>query len=83
LLLIDEEAALKAIPGMLPKDDTIRQEALDVIKHVLSASGPVDGEVAARLHRITRLFQSDDIAAGAENVMPLAPLHLEAQSKAS
>jgi hypothetical protein len=83
LLLIDQEAALAAIPKMLPDDAAARQRMLDIIKRVLTACGPLDGEDQARLARITRLFELDDAAAGPENVIALSPTKPEIQSKAS
>jgi hypothetical protein len=83
MLLIDEDAALLAIPKLLPQDAAIRRQALDVIKRVLSAAGPIEGEVQARLLRITQLFDASDSAASGENVVPLPPARPEAQSRAS
>jgi len=80
LLLIDQEAALAAIPKMLPDNAVARQQMLDVVKRVLTACGPLDGEDQARLTRITRLFQSGDAAA---DVIALSPMKPEIQSKAS
>ena len=83
LLLIDQEAALAAIPKMLPDNAVARQQMLDVVKRVLTACGPLDGEDQARLARITRLFESDGAAAGPENVFALSRMKPEIQSKAS
>ena len=62
LLLIDQDAALAAIPKMLPEDTEVRRLALDAIKRVLTAFGPLDGEDQARLARITRLFDPGNAA---------------------
>jgi hypothetical protein len=83
LLLIDQEAALAAIPKMLPDDAAVRQQMLDIIKRVLTAHGPLDGEDQARLARITRLFGLGDAAAGVEKVIPIPSTRPELQSKAS
>jgi hypothetical protein len=80
LLLIDQEAALAAIPKMLLDNAAARQQMLNVIKRVLTACGPLDGEDQARLARITRLFESGDAAA---DVIALSPMKPEIQSKAS
>jgi hypothetical protein len=82
LLLIDQEAALQAIPTMLPEDAATRQQALDIVKRVLTACGPLDDEDQARLARITRIFGLGD-AAEAGNIVPLSPTRLEVQIKAS
>ena len=46
MLLIDEDAALAAIPTMLPDDAGARRQALDILKRVLTAAGPIEGEDA-------------------------------------
>jgi hypothetical protein len=83
LLLIDQDAALAAIPKMLPDDLETRRLALDAIKRVLTAFGPLDGEDQVRLARVTQLFDLGDAAVGVENVVPLSPARPEFQSKAS
>jgi len=83
LLLIDQEAALAAIPKMLPDDAAARQRMLDIIKRVLTACGPLNGEDQARLARITRLFGLGDAAGGVEKVIPIPSTRPELQSKAS
>jgi pimeloyl-ACP methyl ester carboxylesterase len=83
LLLIDQEAALAGIPKMLPDDTASRQQMLDVIKRVLTACGPLDGEDQERLARITRVFGLNDAAAGVEKVIPISSTRPELQSKAS
>jgi hypothetical protein len=56
MLLIDQEAALAAIPALLPPTAEERQAALAAIRDVISASGePVD-EAADKLKRIIKLF---------------------------
>ncbi len=56
LLLLDEEAALAAIPKMLPTSPDQRRKGLAVISEVLKAGGEVSGEVGERFLRIARLF---------------------------
>ena len=55
-LLLDEEAALTAIPRMLPADAKARDEMLGRIQRVVSAIGQPDGARAERLARIEALF---------------------------
>jgi hypothetical protein len=57
MLLIDSEGAIAAIPALLPPDADLRHKACEAIKRVLSAPGEVTGEPAARLRRITQLFE--------------------------
>jgi hypothetical protein len=56
MLLIDEEAALTAIPKMLPADADERRNAFAAIRQVFAAGGEIGWEAAERLTRITRLF---------------------------
>ena len=44
MLLIDQEAALAALPSMLPPDGETRREAFELIKQVLGASGELSAE---------------------------------------
>ncbi|WP_295441765.1 DUF3141 domain-containing protein, partial [uncultured Thiodictyon sp.] len=55
-LLLDEEAALAAIPQMLPADAAARSEALALIRQVVSATGEVTGHRGEHLARIEALF---------------------------
>ena len=48
LLLLDEEAALAAIPKMLPTSADQRRQGLAAISEVLNASGEISGEVGER-----------------------------------
>jgi hypothetical protein len=54
MLLLDPEAAVAAIPDLLP--DRERRRALATVREVLSARGEIIGEVAGRLQRIARLL---------------------------
>ena len=56
MLLIDEEAALAAIPGLLPKDIDDRRAALGKLRDVLEAGGTLNAEAIDRLQRVTALF---------------------------
>jgi pimeloyl-ACP methyl ester carboxylesterase len=62
LMLLEPEAALAAIPRLLPPNSEERQQALAAIQHVLSASGDISGEVAERLKRVTALFETSAAA---------------------
>ena len=82
LLLIDQDAALAPIPKMLPEDTEVRRLALDAIKRVLTAFGPLDGQDHERLERIARLFNLGNTAVSVENVISLSPARPEVQSRA-
>jgi pimeloyl-ACP methyl ester carboxylesterase len=60
MLLLDTEAALSAIPSMLPPEPEIRNKALDLIRQVLSARGEFSADDRERLQRIGRLFGKED-----------------------
>jgi pimeloyl-ACP methyl ester carboxylesterase len=69
MLLIDREAALAAIPKLLPKSVDARRKAFAVIQEVLSASAEISGDVAGRLQQVAGLFGLD--AADTSNITPL------------
>jgi len=56
MLLLDREAALAAIPKLLPDSMEERRRAFALIGEVLSASAAISGEVARRLNEIAGLF---------------------------
>jgi hypothetical protein len=80
LLLIDSEAAIAAIPSMLPPDAETRREAFDLIKQVLSARGELSTTDRERLQRVSRQFGLEEGPPISRNltVVPPAP-----QAKAS
>ena len=75
MLLLDQEAALAAIPKLLPDDAKARQAAFAAIREVLSASAAISGEVAKRLKRVAELFGVDagELSDKASNVAPFDP----------
>jgi Protein of unknown function (DUF3141) len=78
LLLIDQEAALAAIPSMLPPDADARQKAFGLIKQVLAARGAFSAEESARLGEVARLFGIDE-----GGITPFPQVRKERQAKAS
>jgi len=56
MLMIDEEAALDAIPALLPDALDDRREALATIRGIIEASGAPGDAPAARLQRVSALF---------------------------
>jgi hypothetical protein len=60
MLHIDRDAALAAIPSMLPADAETRTEAFGLIGQVLAATGPLSAEDNARLAQVGRLFGVGD-----------------------
>jgi pimeloyl-ACP methyl ester carboxylesterase len=56
MLLLDREAALAAIPKLLPENMGERRKTFAAIQEVLSASAEISGEVARRLKQVAELF---------------------------
>ena len=75
MLLLDHDAALAAIPKMLPGDVNVCREAFQAIEQVLSASADVTGERAKRLRQVAGLFGigAVDGSEAASNVAPFDP----------
>jgi len=75
MLLLDQEAALAAIPKLLPDNTDNRRAAFAAIREVLSASAAISGEVANRLQRVAELFGVDakETSEGTSNVAPFDP----------
>jgi pimeloyl-ACP methyl ester carboxylesterase len=83
MLLIDQEAALAAIPGLLPKELEMRRKAFGMLRQVLSASSEIGGEVADRLRHMARLFGVDHAGAKDEKVVRLRSVAKTRETKAS
>ncbi|PZQ83141.1 MAG: hypothetical protein DI549_08975 [Ancylobacter novellus] len=74
MLLIDQSAALAAIPALLPEDRETRAEALALVEQVLTARGPLPPQGAARLEEIRTLFGLTEPPQGTgENTTTPAP----------
>ncbi len=63
-LLLDREAALGAIPTMLPADADTRAKTLDAIRKIVSAASKPTGEVAERLAHVEKLFGANGLVEG-------------------
>jgi hypothetical protein len=83
MLLLDEKAAAAAIPTMLAREPTLRSEALNHLKQVLSAAGEVTGEVKTRLDEVIRLFGSVEETGLSPPPAVVTPMTKAAQAKAS
>lgn len=55
-LLLDQDAALAAIPSMLPKDTKARKKQLDLVRRVVNSTGELEGEKARRWAEVEALF---------------------------
>jgi pimeloyl-ACP methyl ester carboxylesterase len=82
ILLLDTEAALAAVPSMLPADADTRREAFDLIKRVLGASGAFSAEDNERLQRVARAFGLDEASPAVRNLTVITSARQE-QAKAS
>jgi hypothetical protein len=80
MLLLDEGAALAAIPAMLPPDAQTRREGFDLVKQVLSALGEFSAEDKKRLDTVARLFGVEASVAAPAN---LTVMTMPTQAKAS
>jgi hypothetical protein len=56
MLLIDEQAALAALPSLVPPDAETRSEAFNLVRQVMAASGETSADDEKRLREIGRLF---------------------------
>jgi hypothetical protein len=56
ILLIDQDAALAAIPSMLPREAETREKAYALINQLMSARGELSNEDKKRMSEIARLF---------------------------
>jgi len=68
-LLLDQDAALAAIPKMLPADAARRAKALEAIRRTVQAAGKPTGERAERLAFIEKMYG----AAGKDKTPAKAP----------
>jgi hypothetical protein len=64
MLLIDQDAALAAIPALLPPDGETRLKAFGLIKQVLRARGEMSAEDNKRMSEVARLFGVDEQGTG-------------------
>jgi hypothetical protein len=57
MLLVYPDEAVAAIADLLPESPEERRKAFAAIRQVLTASGEIAGQAAARLARIAPLFE--------------------------
>jgi hypothetical protein len=83
MLLIDEPAALAALPALLPADPAARDAAFATISAVVTAVGEIPPAVAERLHAIGQVFTGGEVPAGDGKGRPLRPPRRAAASAAA
>src|SRR5262249_61822723 len=59
ILLIDQKAALEAIPSMLPADLDSREKAYELIQKLMLARGELSSDDSDRMKEVARLFGLD------------------------
>lgn len=59
MLLVDEAAALAAIPALLPPEADERRKALAALRQLIRVRGEPTGQVAERMERIAGLFEAE------------------------
>jgi len=82
ILLIDTDAALAALPSMLPTDVDTRRKAFDLVKQIMSACGPLSSEDNERMQRIAPAFGVEP-STTVRNLTVVALERQEAHAKAS
>jgi hypothetical protein len=83
MLLLDTDAALAAIPSMLPPDAETRRKAFDLIRDVLRARGELSVEDNERMDAVARLFGVEAGSAPAPNRAVTPHPRTQAAAKAS
>jgi hypothetical protein len=68
MLLLDTEAALAAIPSMLPADAKTRRKAFDLVQEVMRARGELSAEDKARMLRVGQLFEIPEESSAVRNL---------------
>jgi hypothetical protein len=70
ILSLDEDAALQAIPGLLPDEPATRRAAFSLITQILGARGDLTDDDRARLDEISRIFGVAENDATARSAAP-------------
>ncbi|HEY6705602.1 MAG TPA: DUF3141 domain-containing protein, partial [Xanthobacteraceae bacterium] len=68
MLLVDEKAALAAIPEMLPPDAQTRAAAFELVGQALGARGAFSAEDQRRMTEVARLFGVDAVSVSGANI---------------
>jgi hypothetical protein len=83
MLLIDQPAAVAAIPGRLPKDTGARRAAFALLRQIVSASGEITAESAGRLREAAQWYGVDPARALDEKIVVLPIVGNVEHAKAS
>ena len=81
MLLVDQNAALAAIPAMLPPDRQTRLAAFELVGQALGARGEFSAEDRKRMNEVARLFGVDADSPASPNLalVPSAGAHGQAK----
>ncbi len=82
LLALEPDAAIEAIPSLLPADRKIRRQGLDALREVLTAVGELEGAGAERMKRIVQLFGAEE-PRPSSNVTPMPRRNRNASGRRS
>jgi hypothetical protein len=83
MLLIDQDAALAALPNLVPPDPETRGKAFAVLNQILTARGELTDESARRMQQIAGLFGVEADGSPAAKVTSLAASKKSERAKAS
>jgi hypothetical protein len=78
MLLLDTDAALAAIPSMLPPDAKARRKGFEIIEEIMRACGELSATDKERLSHLARLFDVPDESSTIRSLSVVPP-----QAKAS
>jgi hypothetical protein len=81
MLTIDEAAAMKALPKLLPSDASKRRAMLEKIKDIRTAAGELEGEAKRRMVYVQELFEIKSSPTPARRRTPnAAPMRAKSRS---
>ena len=83
IVLMDTEGALAALPSMLPADADVRRQALDLVKQIMTACGPLSEEDNERMRRVAQLFGVEEPSTFVRSLTVVPADRQAAQAKAS
>jgi pimeloyl-ACP methyl ester carboxylesterase len=75
MLLLNEQGALAALPALLPKDETQRRTAYEIVRAVTTAAGEATPEALARLKALAPVFDVDPDAPAASVAITAQTAH--------
>jgi len=83
IMLIDMEGALAALSSMLPADVDGRRQALDLVRQIMTACGPLSDEDNERMRRVARLFGVEELSNFVRSLTVVPSDKQDSQAKAS